>query len=106
MCEIHQALLRSVQDEGTAPRRPAPPLPPVHIRSADTCHAAEAGARVKRCADCGKSLPVEAFSFRDREKGYRVPYCPPCASGRAGAAYSRRRAARGGGIAVVVAGQR
>jgi hypothetical protein len=94
VCEIHSALLRAVQAEGTGPRRPAPPLPPVLVRSADCCHAAEAGVQVKRCADCGKLLPGGAFSWRNREKGHRVPYCPPCASARAGAAYVKRKAAR------------
>jgi RNA polymerase sigma factor (sigma-70 family) len=107
---VHQALLQSVQDEGTGPRRPAPPPPPVRmIRSGDCCHAAEAGARVKRCPDCGELLPIGAFSWRDRAKGYKVPYCPPCASGRAAVAYvKRRKAARmtavGGGAVSCVTG--
>ena len=72
---VHQALLRQAQGEGSGPRRPA--LPPVHVSSADSCHAGEAAARVKRCPDCGELLPVGAFS--NREKGLKVPYCPPCA---------------------------
>jgi hypothetical protein len=91
--EIHQAMLRQVQAEGIGPRQPALPLPPVWVRSGDCCRAGEAGGRVKRCGDCGELLPVEAFSWRDRAKGYRVPYCPPCVSIRAGAAYSKRREA-------------
>ena len=88
---VHQALLRQAQGEGSGPRRPA--LPPVHVSSADSCHAGEAAARVKRCPDCGELLPVGAFS--NREKGLKVPYCPPCAGARAAAAYRKRvRAAR------------
>ena len=84
---VHAALYRAVEAEGTGPRRPAP----VRVSSADGCRAAEAGGRVKRCADCGEKLPVEAFSFRDRAKGYKVPYCRGCASARAAACYAKRR---------------
>ena len=71
---------------------PAPELPPVHVTAADSCSAAELGelTMVKRCTGCGAVLPVTAFSWRNREKGWRMPMCPPCD----GARFRRWRKAR------------
>ena len=90
---IYQALLWAVQAEGTGPRRPALPLPPVRVRSADSCHAAEGAAEpvpAKRCTGpCGRALPLAEFSFRKRQRNLRVPYCGSCDRAR-----QRRYAAR------------
>ncbi len=90
---IHNELLLAVQAEGTGPRRPAPSLPPVRIRSADCCQAAERAAEpvpAKRCSGpCGRVLPLAEFSFRKRQRNLRVPYCGSCDRAR-----QRRYAAR------------
>jgi hypothetical protein len=60
--------------------RPAP-VPVVRAGSADSCSAAEAATvtAVKMSnGPCGRVLPLEAFSWRNRERGWRCSYCPEC----------------------------
>lgn len=67
---------------------PAPPLPPVHVRSADSCSVAELAAvtAVKRCnGPCGQVLPLDSFSLNGRSplgKQRRMHFCRPCDAAR------------------------
>ena len=93
--EVHAALVRSAETEGTGSRTRTPAF---RIRSSDSCQAAELAAVIpgKRCnGECGRVLPPEEFSWRSREKGYRVPYCPPCDRARQRARHAARLARAG-----------
>ena len=53
------------------------PEPVVHIRSADSCRAAEAAVRAKKCnGPCGLTKPVSDFS--PNGSGKLMPACRPC----------------------------
>jgi hypothetical protein len=71
---------------------PAPPVPPVQVRSADSARLAE-GAKVtvvtgKRCnGPCGEVRPLEEFSWRNQAKGWRNSPCRACESVRLGQLY-------------------
>jgi DNA-directed RNA polymerase specialized sigma24 family protein len=82
LVSIHQALLRTAEAEGTGPRRPAPAQPGGvrHVSSADRARVADSGTipEGKRCSGCGRWLPASAFSWRNRQRGWRVPYCGEC----------------------------
>jgi RNA polymerase sigma factor (sigma-70 family) len=82
---IHRALIVQASAEGTGARRPAQQVEiSAHVRSADSCSAGEGAAvtdvtGMKHCnGPCGRWLSLEEFSFRDRAREYRVPYCRNC----------------------------
>jgi len=77
--------------------RPAPELPDVHVRSADSCRAAELATvtAVKRCSGpCGQVKPLTEFSWWRKALGRRGPYCGDCDRARQRSRYAARAAQR------------
>ena len=79
--------------------RPAPPLPPRQVNSADTAAAAERATptTAKLCRGCNRLLPLEEFSLNGLSplgKPRRMHQCKPCDSARQARGHAARKAAR------------
>lgn len=44
---------------------------------------------MKKCPDCGETMPLRKFHFKNREKGTRATYCKSCMNARRRRSYRR-----------------
>ena len=75
---IHAALLAASRARAPGHAGRAPPQV-VHVRTADTCRAADSAAVPdgKFCNRCGQDRPLGEFGWWNRPRRIRSPYCRP-----------------------------